>query len=284
MSVTAPLRPQADTFRPSTVRSAPVHERDAKLNRMLNKVPAVTLAFWVVKMMSTTVGETAADYLQFNVGLGIEITTILMSVLFFTALAWQMTRDRYMPSPYWLTVVLVSIVGTLVTDYLVDVAGVSLVSASLGFGLALGLTFAAWFASERTLSIHSIFTHRREAFYWAAILFTFALGTAAGDLFAEAMGLGYATSAVIFAAVIGAVYAAYRFGMNAVLAFWAAYVLTRPFGASLGDWLSQPVANGGLGLGVTGTSMLFLVVIAGLVGWMTFKQRTHHDEWSDQAA
>ena len=240
---------------------------------MLNKVPAVTLAFWIIKMMSTTVGETAADFLIFNLHLGLVVTSLLMSGLLILALAFQLRLQRYVPSSYWLVVVLVSIVGTLVSDYLVDGLGISLVTTTTVFGVGLAAVFAAWYASERTLSIHTIFTSKRELFYWAAILFTFALGTSAGDLIAESIGLGYATSAVIFGALIGVVYLGYRLGADAVLTFWIAYILTRPFGASMGDLLSQPTSNGGLGLGTTGTSILFLVTIAGLVTYLTVSRK-----------
>ncbi|WP_202797864.1 hypothetical protein [Aurantimonas manganoxydans] len=238
-----------------------------------NKVPQITLAFWGIKIMATTVGETAADFLIFNVGLGLVVTSLIMSALLTGILAFQLKLREYVPTSYWLVVVLVSIVGTLVSDYMVDDLGISLVTTTIGFALALTATFLAWYASERTLSIHSIFTRRRELFYWAAILFTFALGTSAGDLIAEHFGLGYAFSAVIFGALIAAVYAAYRFGVDAVPTFWAAYILTRPFGASMGDLLSQPAHTGGLGLGTTGTSVLFLVTIAGLVGYLSITKK-----------
>jgi uncharacterized membrane-anchored protein len=156
----------------------------------------------------------------------------------------------------------------------VDTFGVPLQVTTLIFALALLATFSAWYAAEKTLSIHTIYTTRRELFYWAAILFTFALGTAAGDLTAEGLGLGYANAAMIFGALIALVTAAYYvLGMNAILAFWIAYILTRPLGASLGDLLSQPTANGGLGLGTVATSAIFLVMILGLVVYMTVAQR-----------
>ncbi|CAB4685808.1 MAG: hypothetical protein F2667_00655 [Actinobacteria bacterium] len=240
---------------------------------VLNKVPEVTLLFWVVKVLSTTVGETAADFLADNVGLGLSLTSLVMSVLLVAALVGQLSRDRYVPGVYWLTVVLVSVVGTLVSDNLVDNLGVSLWTTTVVFGAALAVTFVAWWRSEQTLSIHSITTMRREGFYWAAILFTFALGTSAGDLLSERLALGYATAAVIFAAVIGLIGLAYwKGGLGAVLAFWSAYVLTRPFGASMGDLLTAPGADGGLGLGTNATSGLFLVVIVAIVGWFSRQQ------------
>jgi uncharacterized membrane-anchored protein len=237
---------------------------------MLNKVPQVTLAFWFIKIMATTVGETGADYLAFNLGLGMIATTAVMTILLLCSLWAQIDLKRYIPSFYWVAVVLISIVGTLITDNLVDTFGVSLVTTTVAFAGALVATFALWYRSEKTLSIHTIFTRRRELFYWAAILFTFALGTAAGDLMAEHLGWGYGFSAVVFGGAIAAVTACYYlFKMNAVLAFWLAYILTRPFGASMGDLLSQPTTNGGLGFGTISTSMVFLVIIIVLIGYMT---------------
>jgi uncharacterized membrane-anchored protein len=242
--------------------------------RMLNKVPEITLYFWIVKVMATTVGETAADFLSFNLHFGLTGTSVVMGVLLAIFLLIQLRSRKYVPWLYWITVVLISIVGTLITDNLVDNFGIALETTTLLFGLALLATFVAWYASEKTLSIHTIFTTRRELFYWAAILFTFALGTAAGDLAAEGMSLGYATSATIFGVLIGIVTIAYYFfKANAIGAFWVAYILTRPLGASLGDYLSQPVANGGLGLGAVVTSMLFLSTIVGLVIYLTISRK-----------
>jgi len=241
---------------------------------MLNKVPEVTAWFWIIKVLATTVGETAADYLNVTLGLGLTGTTLVMTALLVAVLVAQFRGRRYVPSMYWTAVVLISVVGTLVTDNLVDNLGVSLLTTTVAFSLALGATFAVWYASERTLSMHSIVTTRREAFYWLAILFTFALGTAAGDLLAEGLGLGYLASLGLFAAAIGVVALAhFRFGLNGVLAFWAAYVLTRPLGASVGDLMSQDRANGGLGLGTTFTSLAFVAVIAGAVVYLTRTRR-----------
>ena len=242
--------------------------------RMLNKVPEVTIFFWVIKIMATTVGETAADFLNFNLHLGLTGTSMIMGVLLLISLIIQVRAKNYVPGIYWVAVVLLSIFGTLITDNLVDNFGVSLVTTTAIFSAALLATFAGWYASEKTLSIHTIYTTKRELFYWAAILFTFALGTAAGDLAAEGLHLGYPVSALFFGALIGIVTIAhYFFKLNAVVAFWIAYVLTRPFGASFGDFLSQPVANGGLGLGTVGTSMMFLVAILGLVSYLSVGQK-----------
>ena len=244
------------------------------MNKLLNRVPEITLFFWVIKIMATTVGETAADFLSFTMKLGLVNTSAVMGGLLVLALLIQFKLKRYVPIAYWLVVVLVSVVGTLITDNLVDNLHISLVTITALFSIALAAVFALWYASEKTLSIHSIVSTKRESFYWAAILFTFALGTAAGDLVAEHLGLGYAVSAFIFGAIIVVITLAYyRFKLNAVLAFWMAYILTRPFGASIGDLLSQPVSAGGLGLGTVGTSGVFLVAIFGLIAHLTIQQK-----------
>jgi uncharacterized membrane-anchored protein len=246
--------------------------------QMLNKVPEVTIFFWIIKILATTVGETAADFLNVNLNLGLTNTTYFMTGLLLITLFFQFRSTKYVPGIYWLAVVLISIVGTLVTDNLVDNLGVSLETTTIIFSIALLATFTAWYASEKTLSIHSIYTTKREAFYWLAILFTFALGTAAGDLVAEGLSLGYLVSALMFAALIGAVTIAhYGFKLNAVLAFWIAYILTRPLGASIGDYLSQPRDEGGLELGTVATSVIFLVTILSLVIYLT---KTRRDEIS----
>ena len=237
---------------------------------LLNKVPLVTLGFWFIKIMATTVGETAADLLNVNLHLGLARTSCLMAALLVAALVVQLRERRYVPWIYWLSVVLISVVGTLLTDNLSDGLGVPLELSTGVFAAILGLTFAVWYGVEGTLSIHAIVTRRRELFYWAAILFTFALGTAAGDLVAETLQLGYLVSALLFGAGIAAVAAShFHLGLPPVPAFWLAYILTRPFGASMGDLLAQPAENGGLGLGTVATSVVFLLVIGALIGRMT---------------
>ena len=257
---------------------------ECKTVQMLNKVPAVTLAFWVAKTFATTVGETAADYLNSNFHLGLTNTSLIMAGLLAIALLVQFTRRRYIPVVYWIVVVLISVVGTLVSDNLVDNFGVPLWATTVVFSATLAAVFAWWFVSERTLSVHTIVSTRREAFYWAAILFTFSLGTSAGDLVGEQFGLGYALSLALFAGLIGLVALAYYvLKIDAVLAFWAAYILTRPLGASAGDLLSQPASAGGLGLGTTWTSLAFLVVIAALTVVMTVQQRREDAAGEPQA-
>ncbi|WP_127128713.1 hypothetical protein [Georgenia sp. SYP-B2076] len=253
---------------------SPSPRTDSATRQPWSKVPEITLYFWVVKVMATTVGETAADFLNGTLGLGLSGTTVVMSVLLAVALILQFRTRRYVPAVYWLAVVLISVVGTLITDNLTDNLGVPLQATTVVFAIALAVTFAAWYAGEKTLSIHSIYTPRREAFYWLAILFTFALGTAAGDLTAEGLGWGYGTSVVIFAGLIAVVAIAYGgLHLDAILAFWLAYILTRPLGASLGDLLSQPRTEGGLGLGTVGTSALFLLVILGVVIYLSVSRR-----------
>jgi uncharacterized membrane-anchored protein len=220
------------------------------------------------------VGETAADFLNDHIGLGLTGTTLVMSVLLIGALVTQFRSERYVPVTYWLTVVLISVVGTLASDNLVDNFGVPLAVTTVAFAAALGLTFCVWYRREHTLSIHTIVTPHREAYYWAAILFTFALGTSAGDLVAEQLSLGYWLSGLVFGALIAAVAVAWaRYRVNAVLSFWAAYILTRPLGASIGDYLSQPHRHGGLALGATKTSAVFLSVIIALVAYLTVSKR-----------
>lgn len=255
--------------------TARVVENDGnRLSMARNKVPEPTATFWIIKVLATTVGETFADFLATNLNLGLTNTTYVMGALLVIALVFQFRSNRYMPGNYWLAVVLISVVGTLITDNLTDNFGVPLEATTIIFAIALLVTFIAWFASERTLSIHSIKTTRREGFYWLAILFTFALGTAAGDLISEGLNLGYGTSVVIFAVAI-AVIAGLHFGarLNAVFAFWFAYILTRPLGASLGDLLAQPGDDGGLALGTVTTSIVFLGAILGLIVYLTIDQR-----------
>jgi uncharacterized membrane-anchored protein len=245
---------------PTNLTSEPVY----------NRVPRITVDFWLIKLMAVTMGETAADYLSVQLGLGLTTTSLLMTGVLIAALVWQFWQKRYVPAPYWLAVVLISIVGTLITDNLVDNFHVPLIVTTVFFAVALAITFITWFMFERTLSIHTVFTTRREAFYWLAILFTFSLGTAAGDLVAEQFSLGYLATGILFGLIIASLSLGYFFlGLNNILAFWLVYILTRPLGASFGDLLSQPRQYGGLGLGTVVTSGLFLLVIVGVVIYMT---------------
>ena len=242
--------------------------------KMLNKVPEVTIFFWIIKIMATTVGETVADFLSTTLHFGLIGTSYVMTGLFLIALIVQLRLRRYVPAVYWIVVVFISVVGTLLSDTLVDKLGVGLRTSSLVFGVILAIVFVAWWISERTLSVHAINTTKRELFYWAAILFTFALGTSGGDFIAESTGVGYALSALLFAGLIALTALAYYvFKVDGVLAFWIAYILTRPLGASTGDLLSQTGKDGGLGLGTAVTSIFFLATIVALVAYLTVTRR-----------
>lgn len=241
---------------------------------MLNKVPEVTLYFWIIKILCTTVGETAADFLNSSLHVGLTGTTVIMGILLTIVLFFQFKLRKYVPSIYWLAVVLISISGTLITDNLIDNFGVSLITTTIIFAVILAVVFALWYKVEKSLSIHTINKMRREGFYWLTILFTFALGTAAGDLTAERLNLGYLVSAILFAALIAAVAIAHlKFKLNTVLSFWIAYILTRPLGASIGDYLSQPHDAGGLNLGTIITSAIFLITILVTVIYLTVMKK-----------
>lgn len=250
--------------------------------QMLNKVPLVTAFFWIVKVLCTTVGETCADFLNNHLGLGLTNTTYIMGSLLIVTLFFQFRSAKYVAGIYWLAVVLLSIVGTLITDNLTDNFGVPLTVTTVVFSVVLAGVFAAWYAKEKTLSVHKIDSTLREAFYWSAILFTFALGTAAGDLVAEKLNLGYPISALLFLGLIAAVaFLHVRFKLNGIFTFWFAYVLTRPLGASLGDLLSQPRSAGGLGLGTIGTSSIFLVAILILVIYLSVTKKDDAESQGD---
>jgi len=236
---------------------------------MLNKVPEVTVYFWIIKILCTTVGESFADYINETLGFGLTNTTLVFSVALVIALAAQFQLDRYVPGVYWLSVVLISVVGTLLTDNLTDGHGVPLWISSTVFGLLLAAVFATWYARERTLSIHTIVTTPRESFYWLTVLVTFALGTAVGDWTLELTGWSPGTSVLLPLGLILTVLAAWRLGAGPVLSFWLAYVLTRPLGANIGDYLASPRADGGLGLGTFGTSVVFLGTILLVVVFLT---------------
>ncbi|MFF3446732.1 hypothetical protein ACFYXJ_06265 [Streptomyces sp. NPDC002667] len=234
-----------------------------------NKVPEVTVYFWTIKILCTTVGDTAADLLKEKAGLGLTGVSVLMSTVLAVVLAAQFRSTQYRAGVYWPTVALVSVVGTLAGDNLIDATGVTVETASSVFVIALAIVFVVWYRRERTLSIHSIDTTSRESFYWLAVLFAFALGTAAGDLVSQRLHLGYWLSAVLFGLAIAAVgLAHFQLDLDAVWSFWTVYILTRPLGASIGDYLSRPSGDGGLELGTVVTSALFLMVIVGLVVYL----------------
>lgn len=245
---------------------------------MLSKVPEITLWFWIIKILCTTVGESFADWINMTLGVGLQTTALIFTVVFAVVLTWQLVLRRYVPFVYWLTVVVVSVTGTLYTDILTDVLGVPLALSTGVFAGVLAIVFGIWWASQRTLSIHSITTTPRELFYWLAILVTFALGTAAGDWILDLTGWGPGVSVLLPAGLIVAVVIGWRLGANATLAFWLAYILTRPLGANLGDWMGFPTDQQGLGLGVAVTSLIFLVAILGTVVYLTVSKADVIDE------
>ena len=251
---------------------------------LMNKVPEVTIYFWIIKILCTTVGESAADFLNYNLNWGLTGTSVATGILFVVVLVVQLRLRRYVASVYWLTVVLVSVFGTLITDNMTDHLGIPLETSTIVFSVLLGVVFLVWYLSEKTLSIHSIYTRRRECFYWLAVLVTFALGTAAGDLISEGLGVGYLRTGLLCAGLIAVITVAWRLGLNAVLAFWIAYILTRPLGASIGDYMAQPTSNGGLNLGVTVTSVIFLVAILAVVIYLSVRKPDVIPVPSDPAA
>ena len=253
--------------------------------QMLNKVPEVTIWFWVIKILCTTVGESFADWINMTLGVGLVNTAVLFTVIFVLVLAVQMTLRQYVPVAYWLTVVVVSVTGTLYTDILTDQIGVPLWISTTVFSVILAGVFGIWYARERTLSIHSIVTVPREAFYWLAVLVTFALGTATGDWTLELTGWGPSKAVLLPLALIAVVALAWRLGANAVLTFWLAYILTRPLGANIGDWLATPSSEKGMGLGTFVTSIIFLAAILVTVVYLSISRadviETHVDRKTD---
>lgn len=240
--------------------------------RMLNKVPEITAYFWIIKILCTTVGESFADYVNETRGYGLTKTTLLFSAALLVALAAQFSLRRYVAPVYWVTVVLISVVGTLLTDNLTDAHDVPLWISTTVFTVALVAVFGVWWLRERTLSIHAIVTTPREGFYWLTVLVTFALGTAAGDWTLDLTGWGPGPSVILPAALIVAVLIAWRLGAGPVLSFWIAFILTRPLGANIGDFLSSDHHDGGLGLGTAGTSFVFLAAILGTVAYLTIRR------------
>lgn len=249
-------------------------------NHHFSKVPEVTAFFWIVKALTTAMGESTSDFLVHS--LVPEIAVVLGGIAFVVALYIQFGKDRYVPWAYWLAVAMVGVFGTMAADVLHVGLGVPYIASTIFYAIVLAVVFRVWFVSEGTLSIHSITTPRRELFYWAAVLATFALGTAAGDLTAVTFGLGYFGSILLFAAIIAIPAIGYfRFGMNSILAFWFAYVVTRPVGASVADWLAVSSARGGLALG---TGPVSLVLAAAIAGFVHYLAKTGRDTPLDQSA
>jgi uncharacterized membrane-anchored protein len=243
-----------------------------------SKVPEVTAFFWIVKALTTAMGESTSDFLVHT--LVPEIAVVLGGIAFAIALCLQLNKDRYVPWAYWLAVAMVGVFGTMAADVLHVGLGVPYIASTIFYAIVLAVVFRAWYVTEGTLSIHSITSQRRELFYWAAVLATFALGTAAGDLTAVTFGLGYFGSILLFLAIIAIPAIGYfRFGMNSILAFWFAYVVTRPVGASVADWLSVSSARGGLALG---TGPVSLVLAGAIGGFVYYLAKTGRDTPPDQ--
>jgi uncharacterized membrane-anchored protein len=240
--------------------------------RAMSKVPEVTAFFWIIKVLTTGMGETTSDYLAHRISPIIAVG--LAGVVLAAVLVVQLSVRRYVPWIYWAAVVMVSVFGTMAADVLHVGLGVPYVASTAFFVVALAAVFVVWYASEKTLSIHSIVTWRRELFYWATVMTTFALGTAAGDMTAVTMHLGYFSSGVMFAVLIAIPALAYsRFALNGIFAFWCAYVLTRPLGASFADWMGVSHARGGLALGTGPVSLALGVVILALVGYLSVTRK-----------
>ena len=240
---------------------------------LLSKVPEVTALFWVTKVLTTGMGETASDFLVRRIDPFVAVG--LGAVAFVVAMALQLRARRYVPWTYWLAVSMVSVFGTMAADVVHIALGVPYAVSTVVFAIVLAAVFVVWHRTEGTLSIHSIRTRRRELFYWLTVLTTFALGTAAGDLTASTMHLGYFASGVLFAVVIAVpAVAHWRLRLNAITAFWFAYIVTRPLGASFADWLGVPASRRGLDLGTGPVTLTLALVIAVLVGYLTV---THSD-------
>jgi uncharacterized membrane-anchored protein len=252
----------------------------AQLSR--SKVPEVTVVFWIIKVLTTGMGESASDWLL-NRGagvanIGIAIPLSLDIGIFVLALIWQFTVRQYVPWVYWFAVVAVSLFGTIAADIAFFI-GVPLWASSTFYAIALAVNFAIWYMSERTLSIHSIHTRRREAFYWITVFLTFALGTAVGDLTAVSFKFGFLVSGIVFGALIAVpAIAHWRFNMNAIAAFWFAYVVTRPLGASFADWFGASRADSGLGLGPGWVALILTLIIVSFVGYLATSQRAHKQQ------
>lgn len=244
-----------------------------RVTATLRKVPEVTAYFWLIKLLTTAMGEVFSDFLvhQFN-----PISAVVFGgIAFVAALALQFFVHKYVAWIYWLVVATVAIFGTMAADALHIGLGIPYLISTLFFAVALAVIFSVWYASEKTLSIHSIYTTKRELFYWATVITTFALGTAAGDMTATTMHLGYFASGVLFTVLIALAALAYwRFGLNEILAFWCAYIVTRPLGASFADWAGRDQSAGGLGLGTGWVSLVLMIVIVIAVGYLSV---THKD-------
>jgi uncharacterized membrane-anchored protein len=252
--------------------------RPSRARHALSKVPEVIAYFWIVKALTTAMGESTSDFLVHT--LVPEVAVVLGGIAFVVALYLQFSKDRYVPWAYWLAVAMVGVFGTMAADVLHVGLGVPYIASTIFYAIVLAAVFRTWYVSEGTLSIHSITTPRRELFYWAAVLATFALGTAAGDLTAVTVGIGYFGSILLFAAIIAVpAFGYFRLGWNPIISFWFAYVVTRPLGASVADWLAVSHARGGLALG---TGPVSLVLAAAIAAFVYHLARTGKDTPADQ--
>ncbi|HWE91060.1 MAG TPA: hypothetical protein VG317_16495 [Pseudonocardiaceae bacterium] len=240
---------------------------------VVSKVPEVTIYFWITKVLTTGMGEVTSDYLvqRFSPFIAVGIGF----VIFAASMVLQFRARRYRPWAYWTAVVMVSVFGTMCADVLHVGLGIPYVVSTTFYAIVLIVVFAVWYRTEKTLSIHSIYTPRREVFYWLTVITTFALGTAAGDMTATTLGLGYLASGILFAVIIAVpALAHWKLGLNSILAFWFAYIVTRPLGASFADWLGQPTTHaGGLGFGLGTISLVLTAVIVGLVGYLAITRK-----------
>jgi uncharacterized membrane-anchored protein len=241
--------------------------RNPSAIRFVKKVPEITIFFWVVKLLTTATGEAASDFLVYDIDKYLAVILGLAGLVI--ALVVQVGLRRYVTWAYWFAVTMVAVFGTMAADVMHIVLGVPYVMSTVFFISALAIVFVAWYLTERTLSIHSIYTTRRELFYWATVIATFALGTAAGDMTATSLGWGYLVSILAFAALIAVPALGYRYlRFNAVVAFWFAYVVTRPLGASIADWLGRSHDLGGIGFGMGPTTLCLSVLILAFVSYL----------------
>ncbi len=245
---------------------------------LINRVARLGVLFWVIKILSTTVGETAADYFSVNLNLGLTLTAIIMGVITIGVTYWNFKQKKYFPPAYWLLIVMMSIEGTLITDLLVEKLNVSILILDVVFTVAMVLLFYFWYKKEHTLSIHSINNDKREIFYWLIVLTTFALGTGVGDTVSEHFNFGYLNSLILFGSIfILAGILAYYKVISGVLAFWVAFIVTRPIGASLGDLLIQSPKDGGFGISLILINIIFFVIIILAVIYLTMKPENSSD-------
>jgi uncharacterized membrane-anchored protein len=241
-------------------------------SKLLSKVPEVTFIFWVIKILSTGMGETTSDYFVNHIDPVIAV--LVAGAVLVLSLALQFKMPKYVAWIYWFAVIMVSVFGTMIADVLHIGLGVPYIVSTIFFTSTLACIFTMWYISEKTLSIHSIYTRRRESFYWATILTTFALGTAAGDMTATTMHLGYFSSGILFAAIFAIpAIGFWKFNLNAILAFWFAYIITRPLGASFADWMGVSQARGGLAWGTGPVSLTLLFMISCFVVYITLNHK-----------